>query len=218
LFPHCELWFFFEILIGRSSLIYHERKWSLLAIYAFKQESFWHILWLHLGYHVLFILSNILFVHISLWIVHLETHIHESVNLLSWYPRSLPIHLFFGVLVRTWFMSVCFTLIDSSCTYISWMLLESSLSLLNDIEGVRIPCLCILFSNKNIIIYAQTFGGFLISFIALFLLCHDILYCPIGSLDPFIACFFRWSFLFLLFICSLWFAIWFEFLRIFILG
>jgi hypothetical protein len=44
------------------------------------------------------------------------------------------------------------------------MLLDSSLALLNAIEGVRIPCLCILSSNTNIILYARTLGSFLISF------------------------------------------------------
>ena len=39
---------------------------------------------------------------------------------------------------------------------------------LNDIEGVRIPCLCILYSNATIMIYARTLGSFLISFRALF--------------------------------------------------
>ena len=39
---------------------------------------------------------------------------------------------------------------------------------LNDIAGVRIPCLCILYSNATIIIYAWTLGSFLILFRALF--------------------------------------------------
>ena len=47
---------------------------------------------------------------------------------------------------------------------------------LNDIEGVRIPCLCILYSNANILIYTRTLGSFLISFRSLFLSYHDILF------------------------------------------
>ena len=108
-------------------------------------------------------------------------------------------------------MSAWFTLIASSCTHISWMVfglkfvLISVLILintlfilfcvLNDIEGVRIPCLCILYSNAKILNYARTLGSFLISFRALFLSYHDIFFCPIGSLDLLIACFIRWSFL-----------------------
>ena len=61
---------------------------------------------------------------------------------------------------------------------------------LNNIEGVRIPCLCILYSNANILNYAQTLGSFLISFRALYLSYHDIFFCSIGSL---IACFICWS-------------------------
>ena len=63
---------------------------------------------------------------------------------------------------------------------------------LHDIEGVRIPCLCILYSNANILNYARTLGSFLISFRTLYLSYHDIFFCPIGSL---IACFICWSFL-----------------------
>jgi hypothetical protein len=61
-------------------------------------------------------------------------------------------------------MSAWFTLIESYFTCISWMLLDSSLALLNAIEGVRIPCLCILFLNTNIILYARNLGSLLISF------------------------------------------------------
>ena len=45
---------------------------------------------------------------------------------------------------------------------------------LNDIEGVRIPCLCILYSNANILNYVWTLGSFLISFRAPSLSYHDI--------------------------------------------
>ena len=65
---------------------------------------------------------------------------------------------------------------------------------LHDMEGVRIPCLCILNSNANILIYVWTLGSFLISFRALYLSYHDIFFCPFGSL---IACFICWSFLYL---------------------
>ena len=65
---------------------------------------------------------------------------------------------------------------------------------LHVMEGVRIPCLCILYSNANILNYVRTLGSFLISFRALYLSYHDIFFCPIGSL---IACFIYWSFLYL---------------------
>ena len=64
---------------------------------------------------------------------------------------------------------------------------------LNDVEGVRIPCLCILYSNAKIHICARTLGSFLISFRVLFRSHHDILFCPIYSLDLLIACFICWS-------------------------
>ena len=126
---------------------------------------------------------------------------------------------FLVVLVRTWFMSAWFTFIASSCTHISWMVFGLKLVLisvlifyiyylylvcvLNDIEGVRIPCLCILYSNAIILIYARTLGSFLISFRALFLSYHDIFFCPIGSSDLLIACFIRWSFFTSLSFCNL---------------
>ena len=65
---------------------------------------------------------------------------------------------------------------------------------LHGMEGVRIPCLCILYSNANILNYVWTLGSFLISFRALYLSYRDIFFYPIGSL---IACFICWSFLFL---------------------
>ena len=45
---------------------------------------------------------------------------------------------------------------------------------LHDIEGVRIPCLCILYSNANILNYVWTLGSFLISFRVLYLSYHDV--------------------------------------------
>jgi hypothetical protein len=66
---------------------------------------------------------------------------------------------------------------------------------LNDIEGVNIPCLCKLYKSAKNLIYAQTSGSFLISFGALFYSFDDIFFCPIGSLGLLIACFIRWSFL-----------------------
>ena len=108
-------------------------------------------------------------------------------------------------------MSARFTLVASSCTCISWMVFGLKLVLvkridfyqyymslvcvLNDIEGVRIPCLCILYSNAKIQVYARTLGSFLISFRSLFSSYHDILFCPIHSLDLLIVCFICWSFL-----------------------
>ena len=57
---------------------------------------------------------------------------------------------------------------------------------INDIEGIRMPFLCILYSNANYN-YAQTLGSFLISFRALsFWSYHNILFCPnwfFGSFD-----------------------------------
>ena len=47
---------------------------------------------------------------------------------------------------------------------------------LHDMEGVRIPCLCILYSNANILNYVWTLGSFLISFRALYLSYHDIFF------------------------------------------
>ena len=38
--------------LGWSSLIYHKRKMEPCAIYAFKQKSFWYILWLPLANHL----------------------------------------------------------------------------------------------------------------------------------------------------------------------
>ena len=65
----------------------------------------------------------------------------------------------------------------------------SLVCVLNDIEGVRIPCLGILYSNAIILNYARTLGSFLISFRSLFLSYHAIFFCPIGSLDRLIVCF-----------------------------
>src|SRR4051812_39685845 len=91
-------------------------------------------------------------------------------------------------------MSAWFTFIASSRTHISYLVsfgLRIVLTsvfiyiysvyldcVLNNIEGVRIPCLCILYSNTIIKIYARTLGSFLISFRALFV--HLIFF---GSLD-----------------------------------
>lgn len=164
------------------------------------------------------------FVDCSSWFfVHLETYIHESVNLSPWYPRSLPtiFPIFF------WFLMVLVKL-DLWVLGLLWLHLHALISrerfwtqvcldkridsyqyslylvcVLNDIEEVRIPCLCILYSNAKILIYARTLGSFLISFRALFLSYHDIFFCPIGSLDLLIACFIRWSFFTLLSFCNL---------------
>jgi hypothetical protein len=114
----------FEILFGWSSLIYHERKRSHWLYMLLSKNLFWHIIWLHLGYHVFFILYNLLCVHVSLWIshhgVHLETYIHKSVHLLSWYPRSLPtiplIHLVFSCVGKN--------LIYECLVYFNWILLN----------------------------------------------------------------------------------------------
>ena len=70
---------------------------------------------------------------------------------------------FLMVLVRSWFMSAWFTFIASSRTHISYLvsfglkLVLTSVFIyiysvyldcvLNNIEGVRIPCLCILYPN-----------------------------------------------------------------------
>jgi hypothetical protein len=48
---------------------------------------------------------------------------------------------------------------------------------LNNIEGVMIPCLCTLYFNSNRICCAQTLGGFFILFRALFWSSHNILIC-----------------------------------------
>jgi hypothetical protein len=90
--------------------------------------------------------------------------LNSCLDILVLCRSSLLSIWFLVVLERTWFMSAWYTLIESYCTYISWMLLDSSLSLLNAIEGVRIPCLCILSKNTNIILYERTLGSFLISF------------------------------------------------------
>ena len=93
------------------------------AIYAFKQKSFWYILWTPLGYHAfLLLLISCVWMFLCGMIVYLETCIHESVNLSPWYFCSLPtifIFLFLG-LVRTWVMSAWFTFIACSCTHISF--------------------------------------------------------------------------------------------------
>jgi hypothetical protein len=148
-------------------------KGSIGYIYAFKQEPFfWHILWLHLGYHVFFILYNLLCVHVSLWIshygVHLETYIHKSSHLLSWYPRSLPIipliHLVFGCVVKN--------LIYECLVYFNWILLHLYLLNAFGLKSVSSKCyrgsedsiFVHIILNTNIILYAQTLGSVLISF------------------------------------------------------
>ena len=167
------------------------------------------------------------FVDYSSCFVHLETYIHKSVNLLPWYPRFLPT-IFLMLLV---FGGIGKNLIYECLVYFDCIFMHSylvngfwtqacldkridsyqySLSLvcvLNDIEGVRIPCLCILYSNAIILIYARTLGSFLISFRALFLSYHGIFFCPIGSLDLLIACFIRWSLFTVLSFCNLWFPV-----------
>src|SRR4051812_38241148 len=81
-------------------------------------------------------------------------------------------------------MSAWFTFIASSRTHISYLLyfgLKLVLTsvfiyiyslylgcVLNNIEGVRIPCLCILYSNIIIKIDARILRSFLISFRELF--------------------------------------------------
>jgi hypothetical protein len=53
---------------------------------------------------------------------------------------------------------------------------------LNDIEGVMIPCLCTLYSNaKNILICARTLGSFPILFRTLLRPYHNIFFCLFGS-------------------------------------
>ena len=150
------------------------------AIYAFKQTSFWYILWLHLGYLVLYT---------------------KSVNISSWYPHSLPtIFLIISGFNSVgkedlWVLGLILFYLHTliSRKYWTQVFLDKHYShylvcVLNDIEGVRIPCLCTVYSNANILNYAQTLGSFLILFRALYLSYHDIFFCPIGSL---IACFIR---------------------------
>jgi hypothetical protein len=126
-----------------------------------------------------------------------------------WYPRSLPtiflIHFVLDGVGKNWiyeclFILYCFfshsylmNLSGLKLTLISVLILLYSLMLmvvfLNDIEGVRIPCLCILYSNTiKIKIYAWTLGSFLISFKAPSSSYHHIFLCPIGSLGLLIAC------------------------------
>jgi hypothetical protein len=87
---------------------------------------------------------------------------------------------------------------------------------LNNIEGVMIPCLCALYFNSNKIFCVQTLGSFLILFRAQFWSYHNI----------FIQ-FILWIFWLLLsfvenlsivlsyFVCNLWSSIEFGFLQIF---
>ena len=139
--------------------------------------------------------------HVSLWTTMstLETYIHERVNPSPWYPLSLPtifsILLVSMGLVRIWSMSAWFSFIAYLCTHkLFWtkdFLDNRSLYIvcvLHGMEGVRIPCLCILYSNANILNYVWTLGSFLNSFRELYISYHDIFFCPIGSL---IACFIR---------------------------
>jgi hypothetical protein len=59
------------------------------------------------------------------------------------------------------------------CGYHSiWFYLVSFI--LNNIEGVMIPCLCTLYFNSNVICCAQTLGSFFILFKALFWSYHNI--------------------------------------------
>jgi hypothetical protein len=56
----------------------------------------------------------------------------------------------------------------------------------------------------------EPWGASLFHLDHLFLFYHYILCCPFGSLDNLIAFFFHWSLFSLLFICNLWYSIWFE--------
>jgi hypothetical protein len=73
---------------------------------------------------------------------------------------------------------------------------------LNNIEGVVIPCLCTLYFNSNRIFCTQTLGGFLILFRALFWSYHNIFISfvlwIIWLLSSFVGSFFTmWSYFYL---------------------
>jgi hypothetical protein len=65
---------------------------------------------------------------------------------------------------------------------------------LNNIEGVMIPCLCTLYFNSNWIFYAQTLGSFLILFRSLFWSYHNIFIKFVLSIIWLLS-WFIWSFL-----------------------
>jgi hypothetical protein len=77
--------------------------------------------------------------------------------------------------------------------------------LLNVLEGFRISCLCILYSNAIILIYARILGSFLISFRSISFSIMTSCFCPIGSLDLLIAFLLHLlKFLHLVIFCNLW--------------
>ena len=67
---------------------------------------------------------------------------------------------------------ICITNVCSSYYFIYLDILIG----LNIFEGIRMPYLCIVYSNANILNYARTLGSFLISFRSLLLSYHDILF------------------------------------------
>ena len=160
---------------------------------------------------------SLLGVHVSLWTTMstLETYIHERVNPSPWYPPSLPtifsILLVSMGLVRIWSMSAWFSFIAYLCTHkLFWtkdFLDNRSLYIvcvLHGMEGVRIPCLCILYSNANILNYVWTLGSFLNSFRAYISL---IWYFSFVQLDLWLLALFVKAFLTVLSLCNLWSSI-----------
>ena len=138
------------------------------AIYGFKQKSFWYI------YD--FLLPTIFLILLVFSGVG-KNLIYECLV----YFDCIFMHSY---LVNGFWTQAC---LDKRIDFYLYSL--SRVGVLNDIEGVRIPCLCILYSNAKILIYARTLGSFLILFRALFLSYHDIFFCPIGFSDLLIACF-----------------------------
>jgi hypothetical protein len=145
-------------------------------------------------------------------------YMHSSVNIFPWNPCSLPtiflIYLVFdgvgkNLIYECLFILYCFFphsyLVNLLWTKVHFDKLIDSFvfshahgCILNAIEEVRIPFLCILYSNATKIqIYAQTLGSFLISFKTLFWLLSS--YVIVSNLllcvSWLLACFIRWSFL-----------------------
>ena len=124
---------------------------------------FWYILWI--------LCVGMSCEALSFFEDYVDAHAHPCISLIRCF--AMPLTHFWLSQFLCFLFSCCSTIwpLQVFCLFPIYALLLI-FCVLNDFEGVRMPCLCTLYSNAIILIGARTLGSFPISFKHSFALLH----------------------------------------------